>query len=56
MAGRKRIYDETKTISFRIHPTWEQEIKQLVKEKLKELKANYINKKDNNDIKLQTNL
>lgn len=50
MAGRKRIYDETKTISFRIHPTWEQEIKQLVKEKLKELKANYIsNKPENND-------
>lgn len=45
MAGRKRIYDETKTISFRIHPSWEQEVKKLVKERLKELKASYIKDK-----------
>lgn len=50
MAGRKKIYDQTKTISFRIHPSWEKDVKQLVKERLKELKAIYIAKReiDNN--------
>lgn len=42
MAGRKKIYDETKTISFRIHPSWEKDVKELIRWKLRRLKKKYI--------------
>ena len=38
-SGRKKNPTGTKTISFRIKKEWEQPIKELVREKIKELKT-----------------
>lgn len=40
-AGRKPAPYKTKTISFRIKIEWENEIKQMVKDKILQLSKNY---------------